>query len=120
VLGADTIVVIDGLILGKPKNQTQARKMLQKLSGREHKVFTGLLLLMWPLKFTKRKSFNPPCALNDQPQEMDWYVSCDEPYDKAGDTLCRGKAPTSSNHSRLLYKRDRAAPLRSFGSVKKI
>ena len=44
VLGADTIVVIDGLILGKPKNKTQARKMLQKLSGREHKVFTGFTI----------------------------------------------------------------------------
>ena len=45
VLGADTIVVIDDLILGKPKNKKQAREMLERLSGREHNVFTGFCLL---------------------------------------------------------------------------
>ena len=49
VLGADTIVVIDGLVLGKPGNKTQARQMLERLSGREHKVSRVLLSAPQPI-----------------------------------------------------------------------
>ena len=45
VLGADTIVVIDGQILGKPENKSKAKKMLQKLSGRTHKVYTAFTII---------------------------------------------------------------------------
>ena len=58
VLGADTIVVIDGLILGKPKNKTQARQMLERLSGREHKVFTGFTLSPHGFPSYKNKSYS--------------------------------------------------------------
>ena len=92
VMGADTIVVIDGLILGKPKNKTQARQMLERLSGRVHKVFTGFTLSHAASRFTKTKviqsavQFKPISA-----EEMEWYVSCDEPYDKAGGYAVQGK-----------------------------
>ena len=55
VLGADTIVVIDGLVLGKPKNKTQARQMLKRLSGRTHKVFTGFTLSHTASRLIKTK-----------------------------------------------------------------
>ena len=42
VLGADTVVAIDGKILGKPKDKRQAKEMLRLLSGKEHSVFTGV------------------------------------------------------------------------------
>ena len=45
VLGADTIVVIDSLVLGKPKSRREALDMLKRLSGREHQVFTGFTLM---------------------------------------------------------------------------
>ncbi len=45
VLGADTIVVIDGTILGKPRDETEARTMLRMLAGRTHSVYTGIALL---------------------------------------------------------------------------
>ncbi|MEN6330829.1 MAG: Maf family protein [Smithella sp.] len=92
VLGADTIVVIDNLILGKPKNKTQARQMLERLSGREHKVFTGYTLARTASKITKTSvvqsavKFKPINA-----EEMEWYISCDEPYDKAGGYAVQGK-----------------------------
>src|SRR3989304_1194755 len=45
ILGADTIVVLDGEILGKPEDSDEAFKMLKKLSGMEHKVYTGISLV---------------------------------------------------------------------------
>lgn len=92
VLGADTIVVIDGLILGKPKNKTQARQMLARLSDREHKVFTGFALAHTASGIARTKviqsavRFKPISA-----EEMEWYISCDEPYDKAGGYAVQGK-----------------------------
>jgi septum formation protein len=92
VLGADTIVVIDGMILGKPKNKHQARKMLQKLSGREHKVFTGFTIAHVAAKIYKTKVIQSAVQFKTiSPKEMDWYVSCDEPYDKAGGYAVQGK-----------------------------
>ncbi len=92
VLGADTIVVIDGLILGKPKNKTQARQMLERLSGREHKVFTGFTLSHMASRFIKTKVVQS--AVQFKPissAELEWYISCDEPYDKAGGYAVQGK-----------------------------
>ncbi|MEN6373469.1 MAG: Maf family protein [Smithella sp.] len=92
VLGADTIVVIDNLILGKPKNKTQARQMLERLSGREHKVFTGFTLTCMASKTIKTTVVQS--AVKFKPistAEMEWYISCDEPYDKAGGYAVQGK-----------------------------
>ncbi|PKN65930.1 MAG: septum formation inhibitor Maf [Deltaproteobacteria bacterium HGW-Deltaproteobacteria-10] len=92
VLGADTIVVIDGLILGKPKNKTQARQMLERLSGREHKVFTGFTLSRMASSVIKTKAIQS--AVQFKPisaDEMEWYIGCDEPYDKAGGYAVQGR-----------------------------
>jgi septum formation protein len=92
VLGADTIVVIDDLILGKPKNKTQARQMLERLSGRKHEVFTGFSLSRTASRVTKTKVIRS--AVQFKPlskEEMEWYISCDEPYDKAGGYAVQGK-----------------------------
>ena len=105
VLGADTIVVIDGLILGKPKNKTKAREMLQNLSGREHKFLPVLLLLMWPLKFTKRKSFNQPCDLKrSAPKRWIGMFLVMNRTTRLVDTLYREKAPISSNQFAALIQ----------------
>jgi septum formation protein len=53
VLGADTVAECEGLILGKPQDETHARAMLRQLSGREHRVLTGVCL--WPLSLGTRK-----------------------------------------------------------------
>jgi septum formation protein len=91
-LGADTIVVIDGLILGKPKNKKQAREMLERLSDREHKVFTGFTLAHIATKVYKTKVISSAVRFKKiSPEEMQWYVNCDEPYDKAGGYAVQGK-----------------------------
>jgi septum formation protein len=92
VLGADTIVVIDGMILGKPENKSQAQKMLERLSGREHKVFTGFTLTHVTSKISKTKVVQSAVQFKTiNPEEMKWYISCDEPYDKAGGYAVQGK-----------------------------
>lgn len=85
ILGADTIVVLDGEILGKPKDSDEAFKMLKKLSGMEHKVYTGISLVdkdkgrvLSGYQLTKVK-FN---QLKDK--EIKGYIDTGEPLDKAG------------------------------------
>jgi septum formation protein len=92
VLGADTIVVIDGLILGKPKNKTQAKEMLKKLSGREHKVFTGFAVTQVASKVSHSDVVQSTVKFKEiNTAELDWYIACDEPYDKAGGYAVQGK-----------------------------
>jgi septum formation protein len=92
VLGADTIVVIDGLILGKPKNKSQARAMLERLSNRQHIVFTGFTIVSAGSGISKTKVVRSAVRFKKiSPEEMDWYVNCDEPYDKAGGYAVQGK-----------------------------
>jgi septum formation protein len=92
VLGADTIVVIDGLILGKPKNKRQAREMLGRLSNRRHIVFTGFTIARTDTGILKTRVVQSAVQFkNISPEEMDWYVNCDEPYDKAGGYAVQGK-----------------------------
>ncbi|MBN1366061.1 MAG: septum formation inhibitor Maf [Syntrophaceae bacterium] len=92
VLGADTIVVIDGFILGKPANKTQAKQMLNRLSGREHKVFTGFTIIHIGLDVRKTKVIQSAVRFKKiSPDEMNWYINCNEPYDKAGGYAIQGK-----------------------------
>jgi septum formation protein len=91
VLGADTIVVIDDLILGKPKNRKQAREMLQKLSGRRHTVFTGFTIVRVDSGISKTGVVRSTVQFKKiSPEEMDWYVDGSEPYDKAGGYAAQG------------------------------
>ena len=85
ILGADTIVVLDGEILGKPKNEDEALLFLKKLGGRMHQVYTGITLINKPTgkvisdyDLTKVK-FN---QLDEQ--KILSYISTGEPMDKAG------------------------------------
>lgn len=92
VLGADTIVVIDNLILGKPKDKKHARQMLERMSGRKHEVFTGFSLSHASANLIKTKVIRSTVQFKPiSNEEMDWYVSCKEPYDKAGGYAVQGK-----------------------------
>ncbi|HOE79467.1 MAG: Maf family protein [Smithellaceae bacterium] len=92
VLGADTIVVIDGIILGKPENKKQAREMLRKLSNRSHTVFTGYTLSCVAEKIC-RTGIARSCVRfkNIEPEEINWYINTNEPYDKAGGYAAQGQ-----------------------------
>ena len=91
VLGADTIVVIDGQILGKPRNQKQARVMLQQLSTRKHTVFTGFTIACERTGTAKTGVVQSAVHFKKiSSEEMDWYVNSPEPYDKAGSYAAPG------------------------------
>ena len=83
VLGADTVVVLDNKILGKPKDRDDAYNMIKSLSGRVHSVFTGVCAIGNGVSVTfaeeTKVEFLP---LTDE--EINAYIDTDEPYDKAG------------------------------------
>jgi septum formation protein len=91
VLGADTCVVCDGYILGKPTDSADARRMLELLSGRTHAVLTGLAVVsarkvVRDVEITQ-VTFN---QLNDR--EIAQYIASGEPLDKAGAYAIQGYA----------------------------
>jgi septum formation protein len=93
VLGADTIVTIDGELLGKPRTADEARCMIRKLSGREHTVITAFSLVNSKRADSIRRAVSSQVRFKDVPDdELEWYVSTDEPYDKAGGYAVQGKA----------------------------
>ncbi len=83
ILGADTVVVCEGRILGKPASPDDAREMLRLLSGRTHEVVTGLCLIASGATLSGIERTAVTFARMN-PEEIDWYVSTGEPMDKAG------------------------------------
>lgn len=83
VITADTIVAIDGLVLGKPSGYNEAFLMLQRLSGRAHDVVTAVCLYNNQIKRTF-SSVSKVYFRNLSAQEIDYYIATFQPYDKAG------------------------------------
>ena len=90
VIGADTVVAIDGKILGKPKDEKDAFLMLKMLSGRQHSVFTGVTLI----KGEKTNTFSVETKVYFYPisdKQIEEYIKTKEPMDKAGSYAIQGK-----------------------------
>ncbi len=93
VLGADTVVVIDGEILGQPRDDEDAHRMLRLLNGKWHEVLTGIALM--------RAGQTSQALIDHQTtrvhfaelssDEIDWYVSTGEPNGKAGAYAIQGR-----------------------------
>jgi len=93
VLGADTIVVVDGQVLGKPEGKQDAREMLIKLSGREHVVITAFALVFRQTGVEYSQAVESRVTFNHLDEdELQWYLGTGEPYDKAGAYAVQGKA----------------------------
>lgn len=83
VIGADTIVVYEGKILGKPGDKEDAVRMLTMLQGKEHSVYTGVALLSGEQEIVFAEETRVQmCPMT--PEEIAWYVNTGEPMDKAG------------------------------------
>lgn len=83
IICADTTVIIDDKILGKPSNRLEAIEMLEQLSGREHFVITGVVIA----SLDKQMSFSVSTTVIFHPltaDEIRNYIDLDQPYDKAG------------------------------------
>ncbi len=93
LIAADTVVVLDGQILGKPRSTDDARRMLEFFSGRTHSVVTGVTLIRLPEM--ERRQFIESTLVTFAPlsrDEISRYLSTDEPYDKAGAYAIQGHA----------------------------
>lgn len=84
VLGADTVVYAGGMILGKPKNKEEAREMIKMLSGNVHSVFTGFTIVQADGKSVTDYSETKVYVYPMTDEEIEDYISSNEPYDKAG------------------------------------
>ncbi len=93
VIAADTVVTLEGRILGKPRSSDDARHMLERLSRRTHAVVTGVALIRLPdverLNFVESTLVHF-AALSEE--EITRYLSSGEPYDKAGAYAIQGRA----------------------------
>ncbi|MCA1959236.1 MAG: Maf family protein [Desulfomonile sp.] len=92
VLGADTIVVIDGRILGKPTDRREAEEMLATLSSRVHEVFTGYAILNseFPSREISGVVRSEVLIRSLTPEEISGYIDTGEPMDKAGAYAIQG------------------------------
>lgn len=98
IIAADTIVIVDDKIIGKPKSKDEARQMLNMLRNREHIVITGIAV----------KEVNGSCLLdavelkvyikNLGDADIETYINTDEPYDKAGAYAIQGAAGQFVDH----------------------
>ena len=91
VLGADTVVVLGGTILGKPVDPDDARRMLRALRGRSHEVITGVALVEAPAR--RETSAVVVTRVRMAPygeEEIEAYLATGEPYDKAGAYAIQG------------------------------
>ncbi len=95
VIGADTVVAINGKILGKPSSKEDAVRMLQDLQGREHEVYTGVTIMVREGEESIQKTFYEKTKVVFYPmteEEIRSYVNTQEPMDKAGAYGIQGKS----------------------------
>jgi len=91
VIAADTIVYINGSILGKPKSREEAMEMLHRLSGQEHWVLTGFSVCHLGKGKSDKEAVQTAVKMKTlSPIEMEWYVQTGEPFDKAGGYAIQG------------------------------
>jgi septum formation protein len=116
VLAADTAVVVDNTILGKPENDEQAISMLKMLSGKTHQVMTAIAL-------AKENSILSLVSVNDvrftEMKEKDilWYVNTKEGVDKAGGYAVQGLAALFIEHIEGSYSGIMGLPIRETGQL---
>lgn len=93
IIAADTLIVCDGKVLGKPKNEKDAKRMLQFLSGKVHSIITAFTIIDGDLNKIITKSEETKIhmrKINDN--EINGYVQTNEPFDKAGAYAVQGIA----------------------------
>ncbi|MCF2612800.1 Maf family protein [Fusobacterium perfoetens] len=92
VVGADTVVVVDDKILGKPKDKKDIYEMLHSLSGRPHKVITSFSFVNISKNISISDSeVSEVYFKNITDEEISWYIDTKEPFDKAGSYGIQGK-----------------------------
>lgn len=118
VLGADTLVVVDRQILGKPSDRADARRMLRLLSGRSHRVVTGLAIAhARTLHVTASHAATMVSFRALTRREIEWYLSTGDPMDKAGGYGIQGGAGLFVTGIRGSYSNVVGLPLELVGRL---
>jgi len=92
IIGADTIVTLDGVIYGKPKDAEDAKNTLRALSGKKHTVITGVALVNKRNSICDRFYESTDVYFREYGDDfIDWYIETEEPFDKAGSYAIQGK-----------------------------
>ena len=110
VLGADTAVILDGVILGKPVDAADARRMLSLLAGREHEVLSAVVLA-YRGRCEARLSVSQVRFAPLSAADIDRYVASGEPFGKAGGYAIQGLAATFVEHLAGSYSGVMGMPL---------
>ena len=93
IIAADTVVCVDGLLLGKPRDEAEAREMLRRLSGRQHEVLTGVAGIdNRTSRIATHVEKTTVWMRSIADEELNWYVQSGEPFDKAGGYGIQGQA----------------------------
>ena len=91
IIGADTIVIINNTMLGKPESRSEALKMLRSLSGKTHQVLTGYCICCEATgRFFSETIKTDVCFKELTGYQIDWYINSGEPFDKAGAYAIQG------------------------------
>ena len=99
VIGADTIVVIDGRILGKPGSVSEAREMLKSLSAKNHDVITGFAIQCLNRNINLSETVTTAVSFKFLTEdEIEWYLNTKEPFDKAGGYAIQGRGAFMVKH----------------------
>lgn len=101
IIAADTVVFMDDMIMGKPKDRKDAWNMLSRLRGKSHEVATGVSLISITRRTIKRRVFCDTTRVyfTDIPdQELQDYINTEEPYDKAGGYAVQGTFSRYTDH----------------------
>lgn len=116
IIAADTVVVIDGLVLEKPRDIDHARQMLQQLASRTHEVLTGVCVLFGAISerwvSSTKVTFK---SLNDA--EINRYIATGEPFDKAGSYAAQGVGSTLVQHIEGSYTNVVGLPMAELSDV---
>lgn len=91
VIASDTVVAVGDHILGKPAGRSEGEEMLRLLSGRAHRVVSGVAILYGGAEYVAAE-VTEVCFSEIPERELQWYLDTDEPYDKAGGYAIQGKA----------------------------
>jgi septum formation protein len=92
ILAADTTVVLDGVLLGKPADALEASDMLSRLSGRTHEVITGVAVAAPKRPMIAAVETTRVRFVDLAPEDIAWYVASGEPFGKAGGYGIQGRA----------------------------
>ena len=116
VLGSDTSVVLDGVVLGKPKNDDDARQMLEHLSGKAHQVMTAVAIVSGD-RILSEVSINNVQFAELSESDISWYLSTKEGVDKAGGYAVQGLAALFIDNIEGSYSAIMGLPLRETGQL---